>query len=77
MRLIRGFRGEGQTLMGEGPVSSSLEQRQLRDSTADSQKQLDDRNHVAGDGSGVASHKSRVTEKDESGDSHVAEQSAE
>ena len=26
---------------------------------------------MAGDGSGVASHKSRVTEKDESGDSHV------
>ena len=26
---------------------------------------------MAGDGSGVASHESRVTEKDESGDSHV------
>ena len=36
------------TLRGEGPVSSSLGQRQLRDSTADFQKQLDDRNHVAG-----------------------------
>ena len=48
MRLIRGFREEGQTLRGEGPVSSSLGQRQLRDSTADFQKQLADRNHVAG-----------------------------
>ena len=36
------------TVRGEGPVSSSLGQRQLRDSTADFQKQLDDRNHVAG-----------------------------
>ena len=26
---------------------------------------------MAGDGSGVASHESHVTEKDESGDSHV------
>ena len=50
--------GGTKTLRGEGPVSSSLGQRQLRDSTADFQKQLDDRNHVAGDGSGVASHKS-------------------
>ena len=40
MRSIRGFRGEGQTLGGEEPVSSSLGQRQLRDSIADSQRQL-------------------------------------
>ena len=58
-------------------MSSSLGQRQLRDSTADFQKQLDDRNHVAGDGSGVASHESRVTEKDESCDIHVTERSEE
>ena len=37
MRPIRGFREEGQTLRGEEPVSSSLGQRQLRDSTADFQ----------------------------------------
>ena len=30
MRSIRGFRGEGQTLRGEEPASSSLGQRQLR-----------------------------------------------
>ena len=32
---------------------------------------------MAGDGSGVASHESCVTEKDESGDSHVTEGSEE
>ena len=35
MRSIRGFRGEGQTLRGEEPVSSGLGQRQLCDVTAD------------------------------------------
>ena len=40
MKSIRGFRGEGQTLGGEGPASSSLGQRQLRDPVADSQRQL-------------------------------------
>ena len=34
MRSIRGFRGEGQTLRGEEPGSSSLGQRQLRESIA-------------------------------------------
>ena len=40
MKSIRGFRGEGQTLRGEGPVSSSLGQRQLHGYTTDSQRQL-------------------------------------
>ena len=71
MRSIRGFRGEGQTLRGEEPASSSLGQRQLRDSVADSQRQLDNRHHVTADSSGVASHGDHVTEKDESGGSHV------
>ena len=77
MRSIRGFRGEGQTLGGEGPVSSSLGQRQLHDPAADSQRQLGNRHHVTGDGSGVASHGDHVTEKDESGDRQVTEQSEE
>ena len=77
MRSIRGFRGEGQTLEGEGPVSSSQEQRQLRDPTADSQRQLGNRHHVTRDSGGVTSHGDHVTEKDESGDSHVTEQSEE
>ena len=72
-RSIRGFRGEGQTLREEEPASSSLGQRQLRDPVADSQRQLDNRHHS----SGVASHGDHVTEKDESGDSHVTEQSEE
>ena len=46
MKSIRGFRGEGQTLRGEEPVSSSLGQRELHDVTADSQRQLDNRHHV-------------------------------
>ena len=77
MRSIRGFRGDGQTLRGEGPASSSLGQRQLCDPVADSQRQLDDRHHVTGDSSGVASHGDHVTGKDESGDSHVTERSRE
>ena len=63
MRLIRGFRGEGQTLRGEGPASSVLGQRQLRDPVTDSQRQLGNRHHMTG--------------KDESGDSHVTEGSEE
>ena len=54
-------------------MSSSLGQRQLCGHVADSQRQLDDRHHS----SGVASHADHVTEKDESGDSHVTEQSEE
>ena len=77
MRSIRGFRGEGQTLRSEEPASSSLGQRQLRDPVADSQRQLDNRHHVTADSSGVASHGDHVTEKDESGDSHVTERSEE
>ena len=77
MRSIRGFRGEGQTLRGEEPASSSLGQRQLRDPVADSQRQLDDRHHVTGVSSGVTSHGDHVTEKDESSDSHVTERSEE
>ena len=73
MRSIRGFRGEGQTLGGEGAVSSSQGQRQLRDS----QRQLGNRHHVTGDSGGVTSHGDHVTEKDESGDRHVTEQSEE
>ena len=68
MRLIRGFRAEGQTLW-ERPASRSLGQRLLRNS--DYQKQLD-RNHVASNSNGVASHESCVTEKDKSGDSHAS-----
>ena len=74
MRSIRGFRGEGQTLRGEEPASSSLGQRQLRGHVADSQRQLDNRHHVTADSSGVASHGDHVTE---SGDSHVTERSEE
>ena len=77
MRSIRGFKGEGQTLRGEEPVSSSLGQRQLRGHVADCQRQLDDRHHVTSDSSGVASHGDHVTEIDESGDSHVTERSEE
>ena len=77
MRSIRGFRGEGQTLRGEGPASSSLGQRQLRDRAADSQRQLGNRHHVTRDSGGVTSHGDHVTEKDESGDRHVTEQSEE
>ena len=77
MRSIRGFRGEGQTLRGERPASSSLGQRQLCGHVADSQRQLDNRHHVTADSSGVASHGDHVTEKDESGDSHVTEWSEE
>ena len=77
MRSIRGFSGEGQTLRGEGPASSSLGQRQLRDPVADSQRQLDNRHHVTGDSGRVTSHGDHVTEKDESGDSHVTERSEE
>ena len=77
MWLIRGFRGEGQTLGGEEPASSSQGQRQLRDPVADSQRQLGNRHHVTGDSGGVTSHGDHVTEKDESGDSHVTEQSEE
>ena len=77
MRSIRGFRGEGQTLRGEEPASSSQGQRQLRDPVADSQRQLDNRHHVTGDSGGVASLGGHVTEKDESGDRHVTEQSEE
>ena len=73
MRSIRGFRGEGQTLGGEGAVSSSQGQRQLRDS----QRQLGNRHHVTRDSGGVTSHGDHVTEKDESGDRHVTEQSEE
>ena len=58
-------------------MSSSQGQRQLRDPVADSQRKLDNRHHVTGDGSGVTSHGDHVTEKDESGDSHVTEQSEE
>ena len=65
MRSSQGFRGKGQTLRGEGPASSSLGQRQLRDHVADSQRQLDDWHHVTADSSGVASHGDHVTEKDE------------
>ena len=54
-------------------MSSSLGQRQLCDITADSQRQLDSKYHVTGDGSGWALHESRVTKKNESGDSHVTE----
>ena len=61
MKSIRRFRGKGQTLRGEGPASSSLGQRQLRDYTTDSQRQLVNRHHVTGDSSGVASHGSCVT----------------
>ena len=49
MRPIRGFRGEGQTLRGEGPASSNLAQRQLCDVTADSQRQLDNRHQLTAD----------------------------
>ena len=74
-KSIWGFRGERQTLRGVGPVSSSLGQRQLHDYTTDSQRQLVSRHHVTGDSSGVVSHGSCVTERDESGDSHVTDQS--
>ena len=67
--LIRGFREEGQTLRGEEPVSRSLGQRLLCNS--DYQKQLN-RNHVASNSNGVASHESCVTDKDKSGDSHAS-----
>ena len=77
MRSIRGFRGEGQTLGGEEPVSSSQGQRQLRDPVANSQRQLGNRHHVTRDSGGVTSHGDHVTEKDESGDRHVTEQSEE
>ena len=63
MRSIRGFRGEGRTLRGEGPASSNLGQTQLCNPVADSQRQLGNRHHVTG--------------KDESGDSHVTEGSEE
>ena len=43
------FRGEGQTLRGEGPASSNLGQRQLCDVTADSQRQLDNRHQLTVD----------------------------
>ena len=43
------FRGEGQTLRGEGLVSSVLGQRQLCDVTADSQRQLDNRHRLTAD----------------------------
>ena len=62
MRSIRGFKGEWQTLRGEGPVSSSLGQRQLCDSISDFQRQLDNSHHVTG----VASRGDHVTERDES-----------
>ena len=77
MRSIQGFRGEGQTLRGEEPASSSQGQRQLRDPVADSQRQLDNRHHVTRDSGGVTLHGDHVTEKDESGDCHVTEQSEE
>ena len=49
MRFLRGFRGEGRTLRGEGPASSNLGQRQLCDATADSQRQLDNRHQLTAD----------------------------
>ena len=76
MRSIRGFRAEGQ-ILSEGPVSSCLGQRQLRDPVADSQRQLGNRHYVTGDGSGVTSHGDHVTEKDESSDTRVTEESKE